>query len=99
MALTAASTILHTVPLNPVSEEFLTRFWSLRTVTSAASSVAVHLALACRFGLLFGGVVGLGEARRVEGQHWEFSGCVLTSECEERLEAACVTICPMCERA
>jgi len=73
MALTAASTILHTVPLNPLSKELLTHFWSLRTVTSTASSVIVHLALACHFLLLFGGVA-LGEALGVEGWLWEFMG-------------------------
>jgi len=73
MALTATSTILHMVPLNPLLDEFPTCFWSLRTVTNVASSVAVHQALACCL-LLIGGVVVLGEAQRGEGQLWEFLG-------------------------
>ena len=48
-------------------------FWSLRTITSPTTSVTVHLALACHFLLLFGGVVALGEARRVEGLWVEYS--------------------------
>jgi len=73
MALTPASTIFHTVPLKPFSEELPTRFWSLRTVASVASSVVVHLALARRFLGWFEGVVASGEAQRVEGRLWEFS--------------------------
>ena len=65
MTLTTASTLLHTVPLNPLSDKFPMCFWSLRTVTRAASSVMVHLALARHVFLLFGGVVTLGEAERV----------------------------------
>jgi len=42
--------------LKLLSEEFPMHFRSLRTVTSAASSVVVHFTLACQF-LLFGGVV------------------------------------------
>ena len=61
MTLTAASTILHTVPLKPLLEDFPMHFWSLRTVTRAASSVAVHLALARQVFLLFGRVVTLAE--------------------------------------
>ena len=72
MALTAASTILHMVPLNPLSDEFLRHFWSLRTVTKVTSSVTVLQALACCFLLLIGGVVALGEAQRGEGWLWEF---------------------------
>ena len=74
MALTVTSTILHMVPLNLLSDEFLRCFWSLRTVTKVASSVAVHRALACCFLLLIGGVVTLGEAQRGEGWLWEFLG-------------------------
>jgi len=97
MDLTAASNILHMIPLNPLSKELPTCFWSLMTITSTTSSVVVHLALACHSCCL-----GCNNIRRdKEGARVAlgFMGGILPSEGEEQLEAMCVTIHAMYDRA
>ena len=66
---------LHYPPHSPLEPALQGVPDTLRTVTSATSSVT-----ACHFFFLFWGVVALGEAERGKGWLWEFLGWILASD-------------------